>query len=117
MPSASAASSSRFASGCSGTSAKTVTNLLRDLGGRPPAVADDEPLREAGGEGTIGRDDEGPELRTGALDPVALLTDTRECRLHVDLDEHRPVGHEPANGEQVQVEDRVDPEAAAGALI
>ena len=41
-PSASAASSRRFASGCSGTSAKALTNLLRDLRGPGAGPVDDD---------------------------------------------------------------------------
>ena len=52
-----------------------------------------------------------------ALDPVALAAHARERGLGVDLDQERPVGHEAADGRQVELENRVEPEIAAAALV
>ena len=88
-PSASAASNSRFACGCSGTSANVVTNLSCDLVRAAVPVDDDVPLGEALRERPVRVHDPRPELRAGALDPVALVADPRQRGLDVELDEER----------------------------
>src|SRR5262245_36577687 len=116
-PSSSAAWSSRFASTCSGTSAKALTNLLGDLRNGTPAVDDEIAPGETLRERVVGIDDPRPELRPGPLDAVALAPHARQRRLDVDVEQDRAVGEQPADREQVQLQDGVRPEPAPRALV
>src|SRR4029079_6324086 len=115
-PSASAASSRRFASACSGMSANVVTDLRCDLGDASAAVDHDVALSEPCRQRQIRRRPAGPERRPGALDAIALVAHAGERGVDVDLDEERQIGKEAADGGQVEREHVLDPELAAGTL-
>src|SRR6187401_1002039 len=116
-PSASEASSRRFASACSGTSTNAVTDLLRELLDGQPAVDDDVALGEPRRQVAVRLDDERPEVGVGALDPVALVTHARERGLRIDFHQHGHVREQPLDDTQVEVEDEIDAEPAPGALV
>src|SRR6185503_2206850 len=116
-PSASAASRRRFASRCSGTSAKAVTNLHGELRDGEPAVDDHVAVGKPLGQLAIRLGHEWPERRIGSLDPVALLPDARQGGLGVDRDEDGDVREQALHHPEVQVEDEIDAEPTPGPLV
>src|SRR5215210_2073722 len=116
-PSASAAASRRLASACSGMLSKLANDLLRDLPWRPCAVDGGDPLREELRELAVRRVDPRAEVVVLPLDPVAALADATR-RLHrVDQEQKGPVGKQPADRLQVELEHALQAEAAREALV
>src|SRR5206468_1056632 len=86
-PSPSAAASSRFASGCSGTDAKRSIHLLRELVGGPRRIEYDDALREAGGQLAVPRRGSSAEVVSLALEPVEVPLDPRRHLARVELEQ------------------------------
>src|SRR5438552_7098144 len=115
-PSASAARSRRFASGCSGNVSKLSTDLDRDVSGRPAGVDGDDSPREELRELSVGTVEDDCEVSVGALDAVALLPSPLRL-LHLDGEEERAVRQQPADGREIQLQHAIDADAARDSLV
>ena len=111
-PSASAAPSRRFASGCSLKAANVLTNLLRDPVGLLRAVEGDDAPGEELGQLPVAVGDDAAELVVLTLDPVEPGRVTRARSLVVDVEDERAVGQQAAGDRQVELEHALDAEPA-----
>src|SRR5918911_2724305 len=108
-PSASAARSRRFASGCSGKLSNLSTDLHGEVAGRLRAVERDDALREHRGQLPIGRVHGGAKVTALALDAVGIGACAAGGLGRVEEDEERAVGEEPARRLEVQLQHALDP--------
>src|SRR5919198_6554105 len=96
-PSASAARSRRFASGCSGKVSNLSTDLDRDLSCGLCPVDGDDPAWEELRELPVGTIEDDCEVSVGALDAVALPP-APQSLVDVDGEEERAIRQQPASG-------------------
>src|SRR5947209_4992443 len=115
-PSTSAAFGRRFASCCSDTASKSLTDHLRQLLGGAPAVEGDDALGETLGELPVRRVDASVELGALALEPVRLCDAPPRLR-RVDQKEDGQVRHEVLDDVEVELEHVVDADAAGDPLV
>src|SRR5919198_532380 len=111
-PSASAARSRRFASGCSGKVSNLSTDLHGEVAGRLRAVERDDPLREHRGQVPVGPVDGGAKVTALALDAVGVVARPPRGLGRVEEDQERAVGEEPARRLEVQLQHALDAEPA-----
>src|SRR3954453_2054421 len=116
-PSASAAKRRRFASGCSGTDAKALTDRLGELGRRQRAVDRLDAVGEHARELTERVVDGAVEFGALALDPVGRRAAAAEGLGRVEEDHEGHVGEETTRRLQVQLEHALDAEAARDPLV
>src|SRR5262245_35707212 len=117
VPSASAASSSRCASACSGNPWKPIAHLLRNLLDRPRAVEHPDPPRQDRAQLTVRLVDLAQELVALALDPIAGRAGAPPRLLGIDQQKERHVRKDASDRVHVQREHTVDAEPARDALI
>src|SRR5438105_7894406 len=116
-PSASAARSRRFASGCSGKVSNLSTDLHGEVAGRLRAVERDDPLREHRGQLPIGPVDGGAKVSSLALDAVGRVPGPPRRLVRVEEDQERAIGEEPAGRLEVQLQHAVDSEPTRDPLV
>src|SRR5919198_1348100 len=116
-PSASAARSRRFASGCSGKLSNLSTDLHGEVAGRLRPIERDDPLGEHRGQLSIGPVHGGAKVTAFALDTVGIAAGPPRRLSRVEEDQEGAIREEPARGLEVQLQHALDAEAARDPLV
>src|SRR4051794_38112029 len=116
-PSASAASSSRFASACSSNAWKVVADMGGDLLGWERAIEGDDALGEQLGQPAVALGDRAAEVVVLALDPVEAGRVARPRRLRVDVEDEGAIRQQALCDGEAELEHALGAEAARDPLV